>query len=63
MGRGAAGDAVHYARMPGHGPGDDSGSEKFLVAPASCRCGAQVENLCHQRWRGRNARPTMLFMI
>ena len=32
-------------------------SEKSLVAPASYRCGAQVENLCHQRRRARRPAP------
>jgi len=32
-------------------------SEKSLVAPASCRCGAQAGSLCHQRRRAR--RPAL----
>jgi hypothetical protein len=40
----------------GHRPMRDC-LERFLVAPASCRCGSQAGSLCHQRRRARRPAP------
>jgi len=53
--RTAPAEAFHNLRV-GQRPMSDC-SEKFLVAPASCRCGKPAGSLRHQRRRARRPAP------
>jgi hypothetical protein len=48
MGRKTAGGADNYGSMPGHGPGDEPGSEKFWWHRYLTGAGTQAGSLCHQ---------------
>ncbi len=38
----------------------NNNNKKFLVAPASCRYGAQAGSLCYQKWRAGTPAPLVI---